>query len=90
MTPDPPVYRSFNRAVGIIIEQDGTARILIRDGKEGNAYSDEPVTFEAMEEIVEQWLRVSGFKDRALQLVAELPDLAQERGDGIVERPKDE
>ncbi len=85
MTPNPPVYRSFNETVGIIIEQDGTARILIRDGKEGNAYSDELVTFEAMEDIVEQWLQVSGFKGRAL-LIANKLDLAQESGDGIVEK----
>ena len=82
MTPEPPVYRSFNNAVGILIEQDGTARILVRNGKE-SAYTEELVSFKAMEEIVDQWLRVSGFKERALRVAA---DLAQESGDGIPER----
>ena len=79
---DSPVYRSFNEAIGIIIQQDGTAQLLIRNGKK-YAYDSLSVDYKAMEEIVEAWLRVSGFKERALRVAA---DLAQESGDGMHER----
>ena len=83
---DSPVYRSFNEAVGIIIGQDGTAQLLIRDGKK-HAYDSLSVDYTSMEEIVEAWLRVTHFPlSHFEKTLKPLPDLAQESGDGIAER----
>ncbi len=77
---EQPVYRSFNEAVAIIIEQDGTAKLMIRNAAAGDAYDSLPVKFEAVKEVFLTWL---GIRKEA---GAPITDLAQESGDGIAER----